>query len=231
MYLGSDQFSERLTAELSDSLSPHGKGMNMGRSFAVGLTIGSVWLITAATGFSSVILGLAGGAYARFALPAVLLTGGALIAAGAFILRRALRLPREATSSRAIRRPFVLIVIAEIVGWGVANVACLMFWTWRAIVAVDLIIVGLHFLPLARTFKVPRYRVLGVLFCVIPVATLLLVSRGAQTGEVVSWIALPSFGCSVVAAVFGVIGLVHSTRLAASAEAAAPRGRNLTQDH
>jgi hypothetical protein len=189
--------------------------MKMGRNFAIGLTIGSVWLITAATGFSSVILGLAGGAYARDGLPAVLLTGGACIVAGVFVLRRALRLPKEDASSRRSRRPFLLIVLAEIAGWGVANVACVTFWTWRAMVAVDLIIVGLHFVPLARVFNVSRYRMLGLLFCLIPVATLWLVSPDAQTGDVVSWIALPSFACSVVAAVFGLIGLVQSSQLTA----------------
>jgi hypothetical protein len=189
--------------------------MNLSRSFAIGLTIGSVWLIAASTGFSSLILGLAGGRYARVGLPAVLIVGAAFIVAGIVVLRQALRVPKEAASNRGIRRPFLRIVIAEIVGWNVANAACLLFWTWRAIVAVDLVIVGLHFLPLARVFKVPRYRVLGALFCIIPVATVLLVSSGAQTGAVASWIALPTFGCSVVAALFGLIGLAQASRLAA----------------
>jgi hypothetical protein len=186
----------------------------MGRSFTVGLTIGSVWLITAATGFSSAILGLAAGAYLTIGLPMVLLIGGTLIAAGIFILKRALRLPADAVPSRRTRRPFALIIVAETVGWGVANAACLMFWTWRAIAAVDLIIVGLHFLPLARLFKVQRYQVLGALFCVIPAATLLLIPAKDRIGEVVSWIAVPSFGCSMVAAVFGVVGLVQASQLA-----------------
>jgi hypothetical protein len=194
----------------------------LNRSFAIGLTVGSVWLITASTGFSSLILGLAGGTYARVGLPAVLIIGAAFIVAGIVVLRQALRVPKEAASGRGIRRPFLLIVIAEIVGWNVANAACLIFWTWRAIVAVDLIIVGLHFLQLARIFKVPRYRILGVLFCVIPTATILLVASGAQTGSVASWIALPTFGCSLVASLFGLIGLAQASRLAANLIRAAP---------
>jgi hypothetical protein len=186
------------------------------------LTIGSVWLITAATGFSSVILGLAGGAYLTIGLPAVLLIGGTIIGVGVVILRRALRLPKDAVTSRGIRRPFALIFIAETVGWGVANIACMIFWTWRAMVAVDLIIVGLHFLPLARLFKVKRYRVLGALFCVIPTTILLLIPSNAKTGEVVSWIALPSFGCSIVAAVFGLIGLAKASGIAGAPFGAGP---------
>jgi hypothetical protein len=194
----------------------------LGRSFAIGLRIGSVWLITAATGFSTLILAIAGGAYARVWLPAVLIVGAAFIAAGIVVLRHALRVPKQAASARGIRRPFLLIVIGEIVGWGVANAACLIFWTWRAIVPVDLIIVGLHFLPLAPIFKVPRYRILGVLFCVIPAATVLLVPEAARTGEVASWIALPTFVCSSVATLFGLIGLAQASRLVAKLIAAAP---------
>ena len=188
----------------------------MGRRFAIGLTIGSVWLITASSGFSGLILGLAGGAYARFGLPAVLVSGAAFIVAGTIVLRRALRLPKEVASGRGMQRRFLLIVLAEIVGWNVANAACVIFWTWKAIVVVDLIIVGLHFLPLARVFQVPRYRILGALFCAIPAATILLVAPAAQTGQVASWIALPTFGCSLVATLFGLIGLAQAARLTAA---------------
>lgn len=186
----------------------------MDRRFAIGLTIGSIWLIVASIGFSGGTLGLAGGAYAKFGLPAVLIAGGILICAGIVVLRQTLSLPKVAAPARGVKRPFLLVLLAEIAGWNIANAACVIFWTWRAIAAVDLIIVGLHFLPLAGVFKVPRYRILGVLFCVVSIGTLTCVPREAQTGNVASWIALPTFGCSAIASVFGLIGIVQAWRLA-----------------
>ncbi len=96
-------------------------------------------------------------------------------------------------------RWFMIIVAAEIAAWGAVSMVCvLVLHHSRYIVPLDIFIVGVHFLPLAKLFQVPRYYAMGVLFCVIPVATMLAVQYSAHVGHGVIWMVVPSVGCGLV---------------------------------
>ena len=109
----------------------------------------------------------------------------------------AAKLPKATTSKRSnIGRRFGWIVVFEVVGivliGGICFNAGLLSW----LVPVDLIIVGIHFIPLARLFGVPRYTLLGAAFCAIPVLTLILVPADAHVGAVVARYLISSLGCT-----------------------------------
>jgi len=85
--------------------------------------------------------------------------------------------------------------------------ACVLNRRWALIAPLDLIVVGLHFLPLARLFAVPRYNITAALFCAIPVATMMLIPVGGRIGEALGWFVVPSVGCAAVASTTAWAGL------------------------
>jgi len=92
-----------------------------------------------------------------------------------------------------------VIVAAEVIAINVVNTVCVIVKHLELIVAFDLAIVGLHFIPLAWLFRVPRYHLTALLFCGISVLTLLLIPAKAQVGHTLAWYVVPSLGCAAVA--------------------------------
>jgi hypothetical protein len=108
-------------------------------------------------------------------------------------------LPADSPSDgRSIWQQFGMIVGAEALAIAGVSVICGDGHHWPYIVPLSLVIVGLHFLPLARLFGVPRYYVTGALFCAIPIVTMLAIPASAHVGHALSWIAVPSIGCGLV---------------------------------
>ncbi len=95
-------------------------------------------------------------------------------------------------------RPFLMVVGAEVVAFGVVNSICAATQHLDLIVPLDVLIVGVHFLPLARIFSVPRYYWLGLLFCGVVLAVLLLTSGSTQVGQAGARFVLPALGCAPV---------------------------------
>ena len=87
------------------------------------------------------------------------------------------------------------------------TLGCVFTHRWALIAPLDLMIVGLHFLPLARLFHVPRYSILGVLFCGISIVTMLVIPDGARIGQTFSWFVIPSVGRALIASVTAGAGL------------------------
>jgi hypothetical protein len=52
------------------------------------------------------------------------------------------------------------------------------------VAALNVTIVGIHFFPLARVFRVPRYDALGALFCGAGIVTAVAIAAGAARGDV-----------------------------------------------
>jgi hypothetical protein len=178
----------------------------------LGLAGGSLWLIAVGTVFAGWSLITIQSTLAMMLTVFLATAAAALIMFGVLLLRSVRRLPHEcATDGGAARRKmalrFGLIVAAEGLGCTLVAMTCLRAHKWELIVQLNLVIVGLHFLPLARLFKVPRYNVTGILFCIFPIATLLAVSPSAHIGHALSWIALPAIGCGLVALITGAAGL------------------------
>jgi len=115
--------------------------------------------------------------------------------------------PARPSEGRRIGRQFGAIVAVEGLAVTGVTLACVLTHRWALIVPLDLIIVGLHFLPLARLFAVPRYNVTGALFCAIPILTMLLIPASARLGDAFSWIVVPSVACAAVASITASAGL------------------------
>jgi hypothetical protein len=80
-------------------------------------------------------------------------------------------------------------------------------------VPLILIVVGIHFMPLAKLFGVPRYTTLGFLFCLVSVLTLLLVPAHAHIGTVFTRFVYSSLGCAASAWLISVGNLLELRRL------------------
>jgi len=140
-----------------------------------------------------------------------------LIVFGIVTIRAVLQLPDERPSrkseGRRIARQFGVIVAVEGLALTLVTVVCVVYRRWGLIAPLDLMIVGLHFLPLVRLFNVARYYLTAALFCGIPIATMLLIPESGRIGQALSWLVLPSVGCALVAWVTGVAGLREVRRL------------------
>jgi hypothetical protein len=177
----------------------------------IGLAGGSLWLIAVGTVFASWSL-LAARSTRATALLAVLFSIAiGLTIFGIAMIRSAIRSPHAAIAhpaeGRRIRRQFGIIVAAEAICCAAVNIVCVAEHHWRFIVPLTLIIVGIHFLPLANLFAVPRYYATGALFCAIPIVTMLLIPASTHIGHSLSWIVLPSVGCAAVALITAWAGL------------------------
>ena len=97
-----------------------------------------------------------------------------------------------------MNRQFAWVVVLEVVGFMVVNPSLAAANRVILIPAASLMIVGLHFFPLARVFGVRRYYPMAVLFCAIPVLVLLAVPETRRIGQAQMWWVLPTLGCGVV---------------------------------
>ncbi len=167
-----------------------------------GLAAGS--LIMAAFPFSFAVWSLVAArtAVADWLLGAMTLATVALIGSCVAAIRRVRQLAHlpiaDAWMFRRITRQYWTIVAAEYVG---IAVVCVVFGNrrhWMYIPALIDVVVGLHFLPLARLFKVPRYAVAGGLFCNIAVGTMLWMPSSAYVGHALGWLVVPPVGCALV---------------------------------
>jgi len=93
-----------------------------------------------------------------------------------------------------IRKWFLIILIIEIVGLNIATVSLLILHSFQYIVPVDILIVGLHFLPLGRIFSMPVYYFLGIFVSLITILTMIFIPVSSQIGNLLSIIAIPSLG-------------------------------------
>lgn len=181
------------------------------RQRAIGLSSGSLWLVAAGASFCVGSLVAIGAPQARLVAAAVLLLAIALVALSVGIIRKSRRLPKP--ERRGQKRTmgrwlwFYAFVAIEIAALAAVNIIIAVTKHFELFVPLDLIIVGLHFLPLARLFRVRRYYMLGVLFCLIPGLTLLLLPHGSHLGRGLAVDVVPALGCGLVAALTAVAGL------------------------
>ena len=155
------------------------------KPYVLGLSIGTFWLIAASTAFSILALTFVRTSDARAALAAVIIGALSLGTVSTTQVRAATRLPAvpQTGAGRKIGRLFGLTVIAEVAGLVIVNAAARFSGHRSMRIPLSLFVVGLHFLPLAKIFGVPRYTMLGILFCAISALTLLLVPAEARVGE------------------------------------------------
>jgi hypothetical protein len=168
----------------------------------IGLAGAALWLVTIGTAFTIVSLALIGTSAARFALAGVSIAVIIFLAIGIGVLRAVLRSPNASARTaqgQAMARRFKWVVIGEVAAIMIVNGIASAMQYFQLIAPLDILIVGIHFFPLASLFRVPRYYWMGGLFCAVTVLTLMLVPAHAQVGAADAWLVWPTFGCSLVA--------------------------------
>ncbi len=166
------------------------------------LAYASLWLLVPGTALAVVFLHRVGGSGANVLLAAMCAAAVGMLVFGLVLTRAIHNTPvgsgPSASERHRIRRRFGVVVAAEFLGIGIVIFAGVRTQHQAFIWPLSLIIVGLHFLPLARLFRVPRYNVTGVLLCAIPLSAILLLPRTARIGYAQSRFVMPPLGCALV---------------------------------
>jgi hypothetical protein len=169
----------------------------------LGLAGGCLWLIVVGIVYAAWSLLTVQSSLATSLLVGISIFAVVLILFGIAMTRGVAQLPflpaANTSAGRRIMRRFGMIFAAECMAIFVVSETCAETHHWRFIVPLAIIIVGLHFLPLAKLFAVPRYYVTGALFCAIPIVTMLSIPASAHVGHSLSWITIPAVGCALVA--------------------------------
>lgn len=187
---------------------------NPRRRRCIGLIGGALWLIGISAFFIiwSLIVIATTWAIQVLVVSAVIIV--VLIVIGAAELRAALRLPKSsaapAQEEQKIGRRFAWVFGAEVLAFIVVNSIFGAMERYELLPSLNLIIVGIHFFPLAKIFHVPRYYITGLLFCIIPVSTLLAIPKESLFGNTLAWYVIPSIGCGIVAIITAVAGFYEA---------------------
>lgn len=143
---------------------------------------------------------------------------GILLVASLSLRRAAHRLPRrrlEPAKAHRIRRRFRLVNIGQGLSIGIVVFAGVLFGHPEWVPAAIVLIVGLHFFPLATLFRAPLYYATGAALCLASGATPILATL---SGVAAAWQVVPGLGAAIVlwttSAVAVTIGLVSSRRVA-----------------
>ena len=185
-----------------------------GRRRSIGLAGGALWLIAISFVFVTWSLLAIGTPLARLMLIGSYALGGVLILTSIGMIRAALRLPvstvPQTPEEQQIGRRFAWVVGIEVLALAVVNSIITVAGNFELSPSLSLIVVGVHFFPLARIFHVPRYNITGLLFCVIAVVTLLAIPKKFEIGYALAWFVVPSMGCGFVAIVIAAASLRES---------------------
>ncbi len=185
-----------------------------GRRRSIGLAGAALWLFVISFVCVTWSLLVIGTPMARLVLIGTFVLMGALLATDIVVIRAALGLPvsiaPRTPEEQQIGRRFAWVFGAEMLAFAVVNSVVGATGNFELMPSLDLIIVGVHFFPLARIFRVPRYNFTGLLFCVIPVVTLLAIPKQFEVGHALAWYVVPSLGCGLVASLTAAIGLLEA---------------------
>jgi hypothetical protein len=183
----------------------------LSRRRCIGLAGGALWLIAISFVFLTWSLLAIGTPAARWILIGSFVLVAACIVASIILIRAALKLPistvPKTPEEKNIGRQFAWVFGAEMLAFAVVNSVLVAMGKYELLPSCDLVIVGVHFFPLAKIFRVPRYNITALLFCVIPAVTLLTIPKQFEIGQTIAWYVIPSFGCGLVAIVTATAGL------------------------
>jgi hypothetical protein len=182
-----------------------------GRRRSIGLAGGALWMIAISFVFVTWSLLAIGTPMARQVLIGTFVLMGVLVAVGVVVIRAALGLPDSiaprTSEEQQIGRRFAWVVGAEVLAFAVVSAVAGATRNFALMPSLNLIVVGVHFFPLARIFRVPRYYFTGLLFCAIPMVTLLAIPKAFAVGHALAWYVVPGLGCGLVASLIATAGL------------------------
>ena len=187
-----------------------------GRRRSIGLAGAALWLVAISLVFVIWSLVAIGTPVAKGALVGTIVLAAAFVVADVAVIRAARSLPvstaPRSEGEQRMGRQFALVFGAEMVAFAVVNSIIGATGNYELMPSLNLIVVGIHFIPLARIFRVPRYFTTGILFCAISIVTLLVIPKQFPVGDALAWYVVPSLGCGLVASVAAAAGLREAWR-------------------
>ena len=145
--------------------------MRLSKRRLLGMAGAAIWLVAVSAAFTVLSLTMIGTPVSRRLLVGGLIAVAVYVAGGVGVIRAILRtpgaIPPRSAEERIVMRRFVPVVVAEVIAIMIVNGICAVIQHLELLVPLDLLIVGIHFLPLAWIFEVPRYYVMGGLFCLV----------------------------------------------------------------
>ena len=124
-----------------------------------------------------------------------------LAAVGIWLIRAILRLPHDASpksKQRSIEGRRYGVIFGIVFGLeGLFLTVANYLFSNTVFTPVAAIIVGLHFLPLARLFKVWPYYVTGAILTLLGLITLLAIPINTTLGAGYAWIGVPCIGSTL----------------------------------
>jgi hypothetical protein len=183
--------------------------MNPTRREIVSRAGGGLWLLVVGGAFGLWALHAIDTPTARIVQLAVTAVLALLAVLSGVVIGAALQLPPSPVTGpqRLMLRKFRYLTLAEVAGFAVANGVCAATHHIPFIVPANIMVVGLHFIPLGLIFGVRRYQVMGVLFIGVTIATVLWIPQSMQIGSALAWFVMPALGCGATAWVTGMLNL------------------------
>ena len=190
----------------------------------IGLAGASIWLASVGAVFLLLSLTFVGTALAWSAFVVTAVVLGVLVMIDGMVIHRVRKAfvplpPRTPAHKRMIRR-FTYVVAGEVAAFWIADSILPAINRWDLMIPVNVLIVGVHFLPLAWVFRVPRYYALGIAFCAAVVATMWFVPANARIGPVPAWFVWISFGSGPASILCGIANTIEARRLLEKEQAA-----------
>ena len=184
------------------------------RRRSIGLAAGALWLISISFVFIIWSLLAIGTMLAKYVLIGAFVFLFVLIVMGIIVLRATLILQKDVEQrtleEKLIGRRFAFVVGVEVLAFAVVNSIAGLTQNYELMPSLNLIVVGIHFIPLARIFRVPRYNIMGLLLCAISIVTLIAIPKQLMVGQTLAWYVVPSLGCGFVASLIAVSGLTEA---------------------
>ena len=169
----------------------------------IGLAGASIWLASVGAIFPIVGLIFVGTSLAWTVVALTVAAVVALVLIDSAVIRDVRRvvvpLPQRTDGDRLMVRRFNWVLAGEIAAFCVVNTVLSIVRRYELMVPADVMIVGIHFLPLAWVFRVPRYYPLGIAFCAAVGVTMALVPSGEHFGAVSAWYVWISVGSGLAA--------------------------------
>ena len=166
-----------------------------------GLASGVLFMAFFGTLWSLIGVGGLHGWGAPWLLIVALLIGVTLLAGGLTLWRGAAQLADVAIpEADTTGRWFLIVFAAEGIAIGIASYLCNVTNRFDLFFPIMAIIVGLHFLPLARLFGVGFYYAVGTLLCLLGIIALLVVPERVALAdrEMLGRSLLVGFGAAVI---------------------------------
>ncbi|QBD83262.1 hypothetical protein EPA93_47790 [Ktedonosporobacter rubrisoli] len=126
-----------------------------------------------------------------------------LIISGVYMLVQARRLPKHTSieaqkQGRSVAKRFYLVFALEVIAIFIAARSLSMFNHSELIIPVIGLVVGLHFLPLAKLFGIRLYYLSGLLLSLLAILTILAQLVGVTPGTVGTWSSIDGLGNAII---------------------------------